>query len=354
MPIVVSCSNACCCPAPVLLCSFAQARQLLVTVGLEEPGISTATIKVWEAERAATAAAAAASAASSAAAALSAMPQPASVSTTPANLPPLRVQKVFSNKYAESEVTALAVSEGGATGASLLVAVGLAAGAIYLFSGDVTGQKGKLQHAGKLQARPDSGDLWKVNALAFTQQQQQQQSKASNGQEPAAAAPATAGSKVGGLSGRAVAAVVGSTAQVLEAFVDGGTGSNSSDQQPGQWLYVVTESQTLAYHMADISKTILDQQGLAVGGCAAMKDDLLVLARDDALYEYTPDTRAGCTAFDGRRAAGRTSILTATAVEMGQWLLCGRNFCLQCCLAAVHVCAFNQSLKLVPSHRLCY
>eukprot|EP00775_Hariotina_reticulata_P008195 gene8195-8386_t len=51
--------------------------------------------------------------------------------------------------------------------------------------------------------------------------------------------------------------------------------------------------------MGDLSKTILDQQGVHSGPCAVLKDKLLLVARDDALYEYTQDTRAGCTAFDG-------------------------------------------------------
>lgn len=65
------------------------------------------------------------------------------------------------------------------------------------------------------------------------------------------------------------------------------------------WLHVVTESQTLCYNMSDLSKTILDQQGSGCGDCVVVRDGLLVVARDDALYEYTTDTRAGCTAFDG-------------------------------------------------------
>eukprot|EP00878_Enallax_costatus_P016671 GHUV01017491.1.p1 GENE.GHUV01017491.1~~GHUV01017491.1.p1 ORF type:complete len:607 (+),score=167.44 GHUV01017491.1:135-1823(+) len=51
--------------------------------------------------------------------------------------------------------------------------------------------------------------------------------------------------------------------------------------------------------MADQSKSILDQQGLLSGACATLREGLLMVARDDALYEYTTDTRAGCTAFEG-------------------------------------------------------
>jgi hypothetical protein len=275
-----------------------QARQLLVTVGLEEPGISTAAIKIWEAERVITAAATAA-AASSAAAAISALPQPAAASAAAASLPPLRVHKLFSSKHPESEVTALAVIDSGnaaAAGSSLFVAVGLAAGAVHVYSGDVTSQKGKLQHTSKLQVRPDSGELWKVNALAFTtpqQRQQQQQGRSGASHKD----PAAGSGKIAALgrSTAAAAASAGSSSGVA-------AGDGSSDRQAAagqQWLFVVTEAQTLAFSMADMSKTILDQQGLLGSGCAVMQEGQLVVARDDALYEYTPETRAGCTAFEG-------------------------------------------------------
>jgi hypothetical protein len=32
-----------------------------------------------------------------------------------------------------------------------------------------------------------------------------------------------------------------------------------------------------------------------------VREHLVLVARDDALYDYTPDTRAGCTAFDGKK-----------------------------------------------------
>jgi hypothetical protein len=271
-----------------------QARQLLVTVGLEEPGVSTATVKIWDAERV-IAAAATAAAASSAAAAISALPQPAAASAAAASLPPLRLHKLFSSKHPESEVTALAVTDNGrAGGGSLLIAVGLAAGAVHVYSGDVTSQKGKLQHTGKLQVRPDSGELWKVNALAFTTPQQQQQTGRNGPSQKEPAAAAAAGSSKIAALGRSGAAAGGTSS--------GGAGDSSTDAQQAasqQWLYVVTESQTLAFSMADMSKTILDQQGLLASGCAVMQEGVLVVARDDALYEYTPDTRAGCTAFEG-------------------------------------------------------
>jgi hypothetical protein len=301
-----------------------QARQLLVTVGLEEPGISTATVKIWDAERVTTAAATAA-AASNAAAAISALPQPAAASAAAASLPALRVHKMFSSKHPESEVTALAVTDNGsAGGGSLVIAVGLAAGAVHVFSGDVTSQKGKLQHTGKLQVRPDSGDLWKVNALAFASpQQQQQQQQGRNGpsqKEPTSAAAAGSSKK----------AALGLSAAAAGGASSGGAADSSTDAQQvasQQWLYVVTESQTLAFSMTDMSKTILDQQGLLVSGCTVLQEGVLVVARDDALYEYTPETRAGCTAFEGARDCT---------------FLCYASCCLvACCLSSAGVPAMS-------------
>lgn len=275
------------CPPETIL----QARQLLVTVGLEEPGISTATIKIWESDRV-IAAAANATAANSAAAALSALPQAAAVSTTAASLPPLRIQKVFSSKYPESEVTALAVADSGAS--SLVVTVGLAAGSVYLFTGDISSLKGKLHHTGKLNVRPDAGDLWRVSALAFKEHKATSSSSSGRDKTSAAAGSSSTSSSAASAGTSKIAALSGRTA-AAEA-----TAVSPASEPEQQWLFVVTESQTLVFNMADQSKTILDQQGLSCGACAVLRDGLLMVARDDALYEYTTDTRAGCTAFDGK------------------------------------------------------
>ncbi|KAF8068385.1 VPS11 [Scenedesmus sp. PABB004] len=249
----------------VLFLAWAQARQLLVAVGLEEPGISSATLKVWEGDRLAAAAAAAS----------------AGAGGPPAAVAPLRTARVFSSKYPESEVTALAVSDASPTGAGLTVAVGVAAGAAYLFTGDAATPRGKakLNHAGKLAARPDAGEAWRVNALAFTHQ------------FSGAAAPPGGGAGAGG-----AAAAGGGASGAGPAAGSGGA------EHEGQYLHVVTESQTLAFHLADQARTILDQQGVSVGACVALRGGLLLVARDDALYEYTSDTRAGCTAYDGVKA----------------------------------------------------
>jgi hypothetical protein len=247
--------------------------------------VSTATLKLWDVDKALATAA-------------------NSSSTTAASPPPLRVHKVFSNKYPESEVTALAVHDpssssgsGGSAAAShsstaaasggpaLLIAVGLAAGSVYLFSTDTAGPKGKLHHTGRLNARPKGDELWKVSMVAFTKQHSK------------------GGSGGGGGSNRTGASATAAAADAA------GAGSRSKGHQQSQqqqqqaepcWLYVVTESQTLCFNMADLSPTILDQQGSSCGACSVVRDGLLLVARDDALYEYTTDTRAGCTAFDGK------------------------------------------------------
>lgn len=207
-----------------------QEHQQLITLGVEEPGISTSVIKIWEYAKIA--------------AAMSAADRPATASSSPhANVTPLRTQKVFNSKYPESEVTALAITE--ATSPNLTVAVGLGSGNVYIFQWDPA--RHKLQHTSKLVAQPETGDLWAITWLSF--------------------------------------APVQPDADSL-------------------WLYVVTESQTLAFNVTDGSKNILDQQGLHTSNCAAGKDGMLVVARDDALYNYTLDTRAGCTVFDGKTQAG--------------------------------------------------
>jgi hypothetical protein len=153
---------------------------------------------------------------------------------------------------------------------------------VYLFSTDTAGPKGKLHHTGRLNARPKGGELWKVSMVAFTKQH----SKGGSGggsNRTGAAATAAAASDAAGAGSRS----------------KGHQQSQQQQQAEPCWLYVVTESQTLCFNMADMAPTILDQQGSSCGACAVVRDGLLLVARDDALYEYTTDTRAGCTAFDG-------------------------------------------------------
>jgi hypothetical protein len=84
-----------------------QSHGILATIGAEEPGVSSATLKLWEVEQLVSGAAPAA----------------------------LKSAKVFSSKLPESQVTALAVAGSSASG--LLVAVGLGSGNVYLFKADL-------------------------------------------------------------------------------------------------------------------------------------------------------------------------------------------------------------------------
>ena len=46
-------------------------------------------------------------------------------------------------------------------------------------------------------------------------------------------------------------------------------------------------------------QTILDQSGAKTPRCCLLRNGLLVVARSEGLYDYTLDTRAGCTVFEG-------------------------------------------------------
>ena len=51
-------------------------------------------------------------------------------------------------------------------------------------------------------------------------------------------------------------------------------------------------------------QTILDQQGARNPHCCALRpgpSGVLVVAREDALYDYTENTRAGCSVFEGHK-----------------------------------------------------
>jgi len=87
---------------------------------VEEPGASTATIKVWDGAKLAALRPPAAAAAVAAATAAPQVP-----------MAPLKVQKLFNSKYPEAEPTALAVSDAAAP--ALTVAVGLGSGLVYVF-----------------------------------------------------------------------------------------------------------------------------------------------------------------------------------------------------------------------------
>jgi hypothetical protein len=272
-----------------------QVKQYIITVGVEEPGISTATIKVWELDKLLRPTTPPTSAAASG--------DTAHVPYT-SNATPLRVQKVFNARRPESEVTAFAVSE--ASAFVTTAAVGLASGQVLIFQGDVA--RSKLAHTLKLSCRPDSSKVVSVTSLHFV--------------PPSSLLPVA---------------------------------------ESGLWLWAVTEEQTLCLRVAEGSKpNILDQAGCSLGTCVQVvelhsdhqaapgaslhhrhtssvgsssskaaggpgaspaaaggaggvkgaegkggdkerRDWRLVVARDDALYEYTLDTRAGCVAIDGER-----------------------------------------------------
>ncbi|GFR48734.1 hypothetical protein Agub_g10692, partial [Astrephomene gubernaculifera] len=127
----------------------------------------------------------------------------------------------------------------------LTVALGLASGHVVVLSGEVppqgSGGKARLSHWRRLSVRPDSGDMWSVTGLEIT---------------------------------------------------------GTSDLQS---LFVVTESQTLSCHLQTNTKTVLDPQGSCSPRCCCLRPGgaLLTVARAEGLYDYTSDTRAGCTVFEG-------------------------------------------------------
>ncbi|EFJ42126.1 hypothetical protein VOLCADRAFT_107382 [Volvox carteri f. nagariensis] len=85
-------------------------------------------------------------------------------------------------------------------------------------------------------------------------------------------------------------------------------------------LFVVTESLTLCFHLQANTKvqvrgvvgpgggvgggwTVLDRQGSPGPRCCCLRPggSLLTVARSEGLYDYTADTRAGCTVFEGTK-----------------------------------------------------
>lgn len=184
---------------------------------------------------------------------------------------PTRSAKVFNAKHPESEVTTLAVHE--ARNGTLTIAAGLASGSVYVMQGEASAAA-KLRHTAKLVARPDHSDLWCVHGLEFS----------------------------GDTEGHA-----------------------AGNERSCPMLFVVTESQTLTFNLSNGSKAILDAQGVRAAGCCMMRGCTLVVARDDAMYEYTTESRGGCSVFEGRKQMlaplrpGRTVLLAAAgAGDAGQ------------------------------------
>ncbi|KAG2427668.1 hypothetical protein HXX76_012317 [Chlamydomonas incerta] len=271
----------------VLEVIWLEKRQLLITVGSEEPGCSSTTVKLWPAEKLLAAASAlangtagsagkagAAGAGAGAASATGAAPLAAAASAMTA----AKVTKVFGShsgqQYPEAAVTAAAAAEGSVSTAAaaaalaaglgvgvdpaaasggagggmtaLTVALGLASGHVVVLTGEIGPPggnipKARLSHSRRLSARPDQGDHWSVTGLELT-----------------------------------------GTADLLS-------------------LFVVTESQTLSFHLQTNTKTVLDPQGSSAPRCCCLRPGgaLLTVARAEGLYDYTADTRAGCTVFEG-------------------------------------------------------
>jgi hypothetical protein len=418
----------------VLQIAYADRLDQIVTLGLEEPGVSSATVKVWDAARLRQRA--------TAAAATTATATPPVVS-----LPPLRVQRVFSasSKRPESEATCLAATE--LVAPLLTVAVGLANGGVYVFQGDTrgggaapvpaagtsssaaaaaaaaasglpsprqpaggasssaapggptaasssssSGPPQGMQCVAKLTARPDAGDLWAVTRMFFAMaappyQQRQDQFRLLYEEHQKRAAAGLAGGAAAAAATTTTAApppaatttttpqqpsrqrpdLLRVDASALWSGVPVGVGSLVADDGPRAnalaelqerlHLYVATESQTLCFRVQDGSRSVLEPRGLAVNAAAAATlrpaeprggggggggsggdDDpaaaaavaaaaasappLLVVGRDDALYDYTLDTRAGCTVFAGRKmwlstALGRYLVLVTAAGGRG-------------------------------------
>ncbi|KAF9215053.1 hypothetical protein BGZ59_002417 [Podila verticillata] len=78
------------------------------------------------------------------------------------------------------------------------------------------------------------------------------------------------------------------------------TGLGFKEQQRGAFLYIATTAKVLLYNTVYKSTQTLDEQGGALG-CAVLNDNTqeLAIARDEAIYFYSPDGRGPAYAFDG-------------------------------------------------------
>ncbi|KAG0353979.1 hypothetical protein BG005_006814 [Podila minutissima] len=80
------------------------------------------------------------------------------------------------------------------------------------------------------------------------------------------------------------------------------TGLGFKEQQRGAFLYIATTAKVLLYNTVYKSTQTLDEQGGALG-CAVLNDNTqeLAIARDEAIYFYSPDGRGPAYAFDGAK-----------------------------------------------------
>ena len=76
---------------------------------------------------------------------------------------------------------------------------------------------------------------------------------------------------------------------------------------------------------AHAAQTILDHAGARAPRCCALRNGLLVVCRDEGLYDYTLDTRAGCTVFEGRKQ--QLAVLRRFLVVVGDALLPAGQAC---------------------------
>jgi len=121
----------------VLHLSLLKTNNLLLTLGTEEPGVSSATIKVWSIEKL--------------------------FEDGDRNPQPSKQQKLFSSRFPEAEITAMAVKQ--IPDGRSAVAVGLASGMVYYTQGDLV--KDRLTFL-KLNAQPlGSSDRFCVKGVGF-------------------------------------------------------------------------------------------------------------------------------------------------------------------------------------------
>lgn len=143
-----------------------QGRRLLLTVGVEEPGFSSSSLKLWDVDKISLAKQAQqqptqqpqqpkSSGWTGGSVTVSGPVGSNAVGTLPSGPPqPFKSVKLFSAKYPESDVTAVAAKEsvtgaGGSSSSSsgavggpvVTVAVGLGSGFVYLLSADLSGRE---------------------------------------------------------------------------------------------------------------------------------------------------------------------------------------------------------------------
>ncbi|CAG8604564.1 4777_t:CDS:10, partial [Ambispora gerdemannii] len=69
-------------------------------------------------------------------------------------------------------------------------------------------------------------------------------------------------------------------------------------------LFIVTTNKVMTYNTTGRSPSIIDEQGCGLG-CAIMSDTThdMVIAKDEAIYFYTPDGRGPCFVYEGTKTS---------------------------------------------------